>query len=280
MGVFTSNEYGDAYGFSYLLRHVVAASSTSTNNSTVLAHVHATRLTTSADGVMQGSNQSWAPADFNMPVVVFPASRKLYTAPNVNRSPLHPMSIMTSGTVTQLKSGGLLMLINGAFAKGCAARGCTSLVAIKSNGTGIGKTWKYMTTAAHRPSSLWAHHRYANHLARADTTSLPTKCLLLHASSVSTSANPAWRTTGSATSAAPPTWATARNASLTKHLAAGPLTTARRWLTSASATRAPPATLRKPSPGPPVPSPPQWNSTKRNLPSLDLTKTFVTEALR
>lgn len=145
MGVFTSNADGGAVAFSYLLRHADAAAGN--GNSTVLAHIHATRLTTSADGVTQGPNVTWQPVNFNLSVE-FPHDRRPYTPLNVSES----FGMVTSGGITKLKSGGLLMLVNGAFADGCKAGGCTSLVALKSNGTG-GAKWEYLATVAGWDSS-------------------------------------------------------------------------------------------------------------------------------
>ena len=147
MGVFTYNGDGGAVAFSYLLRHADAA--TGSDNSTVLAHIHATRLTTSADGVTQGPNVAWSPVSFNLSVE-FPHDRRPYTPPNQSVS--ESFGMVTSGGIQKLKSGGLLMLVNGAFADGCKAGGCTSLVALKSNGTD-GAKWKYLATVAGWDSS-------------------------------------------------------------------------------------------------------------------------------
>ena len=137
MGVFTSNETGGALAFSYMLRHEHAAAGS--DNNMVLAHIHATRLTISADGVTQGPNVTWQPVSCNLSVE-FPRDHQPYTPPNVKES----FGMMTSRGITKLKSGGLLMPVNGAFADGCEVGGCTSLVALKSNGSG-GAKWKYLT---------------------------------------------------------------------------------------------------------------------------------------
>eukprot|EP01052_Picozoa_sp_SAG31_P011637 SAG31_NODE_662_length_13028_cov_3.364529_13_plen_966_part_00 len=145
MGVFTSDEDGGATSFSYTLRRAADG----IDSSTIAAHIHATHLTTSADGVTQGPNVSWRPVSFNL-TVEFPEDRRPYT-PTVGSN--ETFGMVASGGVTRLRSGGLLMLLSGAFAtRGCNAANCTSLVAIKSSGPG-GEKWKYLTTVAGWDSS-------------------------------------------------------------------------------------------------------------------------------